>query len=68
MIDNFHSIKWLFHEIEELKEKRSQEEGQRMSSDQGYIADQEDHLSKAVKRVERMEPDKLGDSHSEHSK
>ena len=27
MIDNFLSIKWLFHEIEELKEKMSQEEG-----------------------------------------
>ena len=46
MIDNFHSFKWLFHEIEELKEKRSQEGGQRSSSDQGYHVDQEDQISK----------------------
>ncbi len=55
MIEKFHSIKWLFHEIEELKEKRSQEEGQRRSSDQGSIADQMDHISKVEKRVQRME-------------
>ena len=27
MIDNFFSIKWFFHKIEELKENRIQEEG-----------------------------------------
>ena len=55
MIDNFCSVKWLFYKIEELKEKRSQEEGQRMSNDQGYLADQEDRLSKVEKRVQQME-------------
>ena len=55
MIDNFFSIKWLLHKIEELKEKRSQEEGQRMSNNQGYLAHQENWLSKVEKRVQLME-------------
>lgn len=38
MIHNFGSIKWLFHEIEELKEKKCKEEGQTKSSDKGFIA------------------------------
>ena len=36
MIDNFWSIKWLFHEIKELKGKRSQEGSQQKSTDQGH--------------------------------
>ena len=55
MIDNFLSIKWLFHKIEELKEKRSEEESQRMSNDLGYLAHQEDKFSKVEKRVQRMD-------------
>ena len=55
MIDVFFSIKWIFHKIEELKEKRSEEESQRMSNDRGYLAHQEDKFSKIEKRVQRME-------------
>lgn len=36
MIDNFSSIKWLFHEIEDLKGKRSHEGSQQNSYDQGH--------------------------------
>ena len=36
MIDNFRSIKWLFHELEELKERMGQMEGQRKSSNQEF--------------------------------
>ena len=36
MLDNFWSIKWLFHEIEDLKGKRSQEGSHQKNSDQGH--------------------------------
>ena len=36
MIDNFQSIKWLFHEIEDLKGKRSQKGKQKNSCNQGH--------------------------------
>ena len=35
MIDNFYSIQWLFHEIEEHKGRRSQDGDQKRGSDQG---------------------------------
>lgn len=35
MIDNFRSIKWLFHEIEELKGRKSQDGNQIVGRDQG---------------------------------
>ena len=42
MIDNFRSIKWLYHELEEFKERMGQLENKRKKSDYGNLIEQRD--------------------------
>ena len=51
MIDNFRSIKWLYHEFKEFREKISQLENNRKELGPGNQKDQEDQLSLAKKRI-----------------
>ena len=51
MINNFRSIKWLYHELEEFEEKIGQLESNRKELGMGNQKDQEDQLSLAEKRI-----------------
>ena len=55
MIDNFRSIKWLFHELEEVKEKVGQIEAIRNGTDANRRTDSADRLSLAERRIHNLE-------------
>ena len=51
MIDNFRSIKWLYHELEEVKERLGQMESQGKKFEQGKLIDQGDVIRLVEKRM-----------------
>ncbi len=55
MIDNFRSIKWLYHELEEFKEKISQMENNRNEPSLRSQKNKEDRISLAEKRILNLE-------------
>lgn len=55
MINNFRSIKWLYHELEEVKERVGQLENQGKKLDHGNLADQGDGLRLVEKRIHNLE-------------
>ena len=55
MIDNFRSIKWLFHELEEVKEKVGHFEDVRNGMDANRRLDSADRLSLAERRIHNLE-------------
>lgn len=55
MIDNFISIKWLYHELEEFSEKIGQMESNKKDADQDNQKDQEDRFNLAKRRIQNME-------------
>ena len=55
MINNFKSIKWLYHELEEFREKIGQLEQKRKTSHCENFNNQVDHLSLAKKRILNLE-------------
>ena len=55
MIDNFHSIKWLFHELEEVKDQVRHIEATRIGMESNRKMDTADKLSVAEKRIQNLE-------------
>ena len=55
MIDNFKSIKWLYHELEDFKEKIGQMESNKKDLGQENQKDQEDRFSLAKRRIQNLE-------------
>ena len=55
MIDNFRSIKWLYHELEEFRARMGSLENKRKKLDYGNLNEQGDHLSLGEKRIQNLE-------------
>ena len=55
MIDNFRSIKWLYHELEEVREKVGQLEGTRKQTGHKNVKDQDERYSLAERRILNLE-------------
>ena len=55
MIDNFRSIKWLFHELEEVEEKVGQIEGTRNLTGLEKGKDQDERLSMVERIILNLE-------------
>ena len=55
MIDNFRSIKWLYHELEEVKERMGQPENQGKKLDNRNLTDQGNGLRLVEKRIQNLE-------------
>ena len=55
MIDNFRSIKWIYHELEEVREKVGQLEGTRKQTSHERMKDQEEIYSLAERRILNLE-------------
>jgi hypothetical protein len=55
MVDNFRSIKWIYHELEELKLKMSNADTQNSFKDQGEQVNHEDSLQLINQRLKHLE-------------
>lgn len=55
MIDNFRSIKWSYHELDEVREKVCQLEGNKKKIDNENQEDQEDRDSLVERRIKNLE-------------
>ena len=55
MIDNYRSIKWIFHELEEVKEQVGHIEETRNGKDANRRTDLADRLSLAERRIHNLE-------------
>lgn len=55
MIDNFRLIKWLYHELEEVKERMGQLENKAKKLDHGNLIDQADGLSLVEKIIQNLD-------------
>lgn len=55
MIDNFRSIKWLYHEMEDFREKIGQMESNKKYLGQENQKDYEDRFSLAERRIQNLE-------------
>lgn len=55
MIDNFRSIKWLFHELEEVKDRMGQLDSQGKKIEQRNPTDQGDRIRMVEKRMHNLE-------------
>ena len=55
MIDNFRSIKWLYHELEEVKERMGELENQGKKLEHGNLTNQGDGLRLVEKRNQNLE-------------
>ena len=51
MINNFRSIKWIYHELEEVKERMGQLESQGKKFEQGKLIDQGDGIRLVEKKI-----------------
>ena len=64
MIDNFSSIKWIFHELEDLKEKFDQSDVHVSGSDQDSLGDQVGHITRVENRLQSLEA--FNQNHTSH--
>lgn len=55
MIDNFKSIKWLYHKLEEFREKIGQMESNKKELGQENQKDQEDRFNLIERRIQNLE-------------
>lgn len=55
MLDNFRSIKWLYYEVEEMKDRIGQIEGQDKSTGKGNMFILEDKLNLIDQRLKNLE-------------
>ena len=55
MIDNFHSIKWLFHELEDVKDQVRHIKAMRIGMESNRKTGMADRLSLAKKRIQNLE-------------
>lgn len=55
MLDNFRSIKWLFYELEEVKDRMGQIEDQAKKTDKGNLFNLEENITLIDQRLKNLE-------------